>query len=139
MSGATRTLILRIGGVLLLLLGVLHLAVTPFIAQLVEQSATPDAIRWLMPPMLLNHVVVGILLLPLGALTLFAARDAATGARWAIVTTRVSALTVATFPPLIVLLMGARYTAVPFMIAVGIACVSAIILLAAAFWPAKER
>lgn len=138
MSRSARAVIFRIGGILLLLLGALHLAVTPFIAQLVEQSGTPDAARWLMPPMLLNHIVVGILLLPLGALTLFAARNAAAGAQWAIVTTRASALTVATFPPLILLLMGARYTAVPFMIAVGIACVAAVTLLAAAFWPARE-
>jgi hypothetical protein len=133
---AFRAVIFRIGGVLLLLLGVLHLAVTPFIAQLVEQAATPDAARWLMPPMLLNHIVVGVLLLPLGALTLFAARDAAADVRWAVVTSSASALTVATFPPLIVVLMGSRYTAVPFMIAVGIATAAAVILLVAAFWPA---
>jgi hypothetical protein len=67
-----RVLILRTGGGLLLLLGALHLAVTPLIVHLIERATSPEAGSWLAPPMLLNHVVVGILLFPLGGLTLYA-------------------------------------------------------------------
>ena len=138
MTSAVRVLILRAGGVLLLLLGGLHLAVTPHIASFIEGAATPEAARWLIPPMLLNHVIVGILLLPLGGLTLYAAPWAGAGAPWARMTTRATAVTVATFPPTIFLLMGSRYfAAVPFRVAVGIACAAAVVLLLAAFWPAK--
>jgi hypothetical protein len=137
MSAPLRLLVLRIGGVLLLILGVLHLAVTPLIAQLIDRAATLEGAAWLTPPMLLNHVVVGILLLPLGGLTLYAAPDATAGVRWAIVTTRAVALTVATFPPVILLLMGTEYLAArPFLVAVGVACAAAVTLLLAAFWPA---
>jgi hypothetical protein len=63
-----RVTILKLSGVLLVALGGLHLAVTPFMARMLRLSATPEAVDWIMPPMLLNHVVVGILLLPLGIL-----------------------------------------------------------------------
>ncbi len=139
MPSRVRVLILRTAGVLLLLLGGLHLAVTPLIARIVEGAATPDGSRWLTPPMLLNHIVVGILLLPLGTLTLYAAPHAGAGTRWAIVVARASALTVATFPPIILALMGRQYLAArPFLLAVGIACLAAVLLVLAAFWPAPS-
>src|SRR5262249_3406923 len=65
MSGIARRRILELGGVLLVVLGVLHLSVTPFISRFVRDSAAPGAAAWLEPPVLLDHVVVGILLLPL--------------------------------------------------------------------------
>lgn len=134
-----RVLILRAGGGLLVLLGAIHLAATPHIARFVEQAATPEAGPWLTPPMLLNHVVVGILLLPLGGLTLYAAPHAAVGARWALMTARVAALTVSILPLAVFFLMGTRYfEAWAFRVATGIACAAAAALLLAAFWPATR-
>jgi hypothetical protein len=130
-----RFLILRFGGVLLIVLGILHLAVTPLIAQFVWRGASPTAVGWLIPPMLLNHVVVGILLLPLGSLTVYAAPHAARGEHWALVVSRVIAATVATLPPTLFFLMGTAYDAVPFRWATGIVCAASVTLLAAAFWP----
>jgi hypothetical protein len=122
---------------LLVALGLLHLAVTPFIARLVRDNATAGAVDWLMPPMLLNHVVAGILLLALGGLTMYAAPHTVRGERWAVVVSRAAALTVTTLPPTLFLLMGTRYfSAVPFQAATGIVCAASITLLAAAFWPA---
>ena len=87
--------------------------------------------------MLLNHVVVGILLLPLGVLTIYAAPH---DASWAKIVTRVVALAVATLPATLVWLMGTRYfTAVPFQAATAIVCVASLTLLAAAFWPSAGR
>jgi len=132
-----RRIILRFSGVALCALGVLHLAVTPFIARMVQDDATPSAVDWLMPPMLLNHVVVGILLLPLGGLTCYAAPHAAAGARWALVTVRAIAVTMATLPPTLFFLMGTRYFgAVPFRIAAGLVTVASATLLVVALWPA---
>jgi hypothetical protein len=81
MSSRVRGLILRLAGILLIVLGGLHLAVTPQIQRLVQRGISPEAADWLTPPMLLNHVVVGILLLPLGALITYAAPHAAAGTR----------------------------------------------------------
>ena len=86
--------------------------------------------------MLLNHVVVGLLLLPLGVLTTYAASNAADGVRWAIVTVRTTALTVAALPITLFVLMGKSYFgAAPFVIATSIVCIATITLVLAAFWP----
>ena len=136
MSPKARQAILRLSGALLVVLGVLHLAVTPDIARLIEHSTLPALVPLLEPPMLLNHVIVGILLLPLGILTFYAAPFAARGERWALVVSRVTALTVAALPVTLFWLMGTRYFgAVPFVVAVVIVCGASVALLGAAFWP----
>src|SRR5438105_7657866 len=78
----TRLRLLRGASILLVLLGVVHLVATPHIATLVRHSASPDSARWLTPPMLLNHILVGVLLIPLGYLTAYAAPHAVSGASW---------------------------------------------------------
>lgn len=125
---------------MIVVLGVLHLAVTPFIARLITDNVTEAIALWLTPPMVLNHVVVGILLLPLGILTFYAAPSAIAGERWALIVTRVSAITVATLPLVLFLVMGSRYfSAIPFVVATIIVCVAALTLLTAAFWPNSGR
>jgi hypothetical protein len=136
MSAQLRKSILRFGGVMLIILGILHLAVTPFIARLISENVTETVAVWLTPPMLLNHVIVGILLLPLGILTFYAAPSAAAGERWALIVIRVIAITVATLPLVLSILMGAGYFgAIPFVVATIIVFIAALSLLAAAFWP----
>lgn len=140
MSTGVRKFILRFDGGMLVVLGALHLAVTPFIARLIKNNVTEAVSAWLTPPMLLNHVVVGILLLPLGIFTFYAAGSAVAGERWAMIVTRVSAITVAALPLVLFLLMGTRYfEATPFVVATIIVCAAAIMLLAAAFWPNSVR
>ena len=136
MSAQLRKSILRFGGVMLIILGILHLAVTPFIARLISENVTETVAVWLTPPMLLNHVIVGILLLPLGILTFYAAPSAVAGERWALIVIRVIAITVATLPLVLSILMGAKYFgAIPFVVATIIVFIAALSLLAAAFWP----
>ena len=139
MSARWRLHILRVGGILLVILGALHLAVTPVIADLVARGVSANAAGWLTPPMLLNHVLVGILLLPLGCLIAYAAPHTAAGARWALIVSRVIAVTVAALPPTLFLVMGTRYfDAVPFLIATGIICVASAAVMLAAFWPVRS-
>jgi hypothetical protein len=69
MSASTRVRLLRGSGVLLILLGIVHLAATSHIAMLIRHSASMDTADLLTPPMLLNHILVGLLLFPLGYLT----------------------------------------------------------------------
>jgi hypothetical protein len=131
-----RLIVLRLSGVFVVALGALHLVVTPHIAHLLRHGAAPGALDWLSPPMLLNHVVVGILLLPLGGLVYYAAPHAAAGERWAIVVTRTIAVAIATLPLVLFVLMGTRYFgALPFLLATGIVCVASGALLLAAFAP----
>ena len=131
----TRVRLLRGAGILLVTLGVVHLVATPHIATLVQHSATPDSARWLTPPMLLNHILVGVLLIPLGYLTAYAAPHAVSGASWAQVIVRTTALSVATLPVALFALMGTRYyfDAPLFVVGVAVTVIVAVTLLIVAF------
>src|ERR1700730_2444856 len=113
MSTSTRVRLLRGSGLLLLLLGIVHLVATPHIAALIRHSVSQGAADNLIPPMLLNHILVGLLLIPLGFLTFYAAPHSA---RWAQVIVRTIALTVATLPlPLLRFLACGSFDAPPFV------------------------
>ena len=88
----------------------------------------------LVPPMLLNHVLVGVLLLPLGWLILYAAGHSASRVAWAQVVVRTTAVTVATLPVILLALMGFRCFDAPLFV-LGAASVTAVAvaLLFAAF------
>jgi hypothetical protein len=137
-SPRIRGLVLRLGGAMLVALGMLHLAVTPIIHTFISQNVPSANVEWFAPPMLLNHVVVGILLIPLGILTYYGASSAVNGERWAMVIVRTSTVSVALLPVTLFLVMGTRYfNAVPFVVATFIVCIVSIVLLVAAFWPQK--
>src|SRR5438309_11210748 len=95
MSASTHTRIIRGSGVLLILLGIVHLVATPHISSFIRHSASAEAAGELIPPMLLNHVLVGVLLFPLGWLMLYAAPDWVAGVALATIVPRTSAVTVA--------------------------------------------
>jgi hypothetical protein len=132
---STRLRLLRGAGILLVMLGVVHLIATPHIAALVRGSASPASARWLMPPMLLNHILVGVLLIPLGYLTAYAAPHAVSGASWAQVVVRTTALSVATLPVTLFALMGTRYyfDAPLFVLGAALTVVVAVTLFVVAF------
>ena len=134
MSASTHTGILRSSGVLLILLGIVHLVATPHIASLIRHSTLVEAANMLVPPMLLNHVLVGVLLLPLGWLMLYAARHSAARVAWAQVVVRTTAVTVATLPVTLLALMGFRYFDAPlFVLGAALVSAAAVALLLAAF------
>ena len=134
MSPSTHVRLLRASGVLLLLLGIVHLAATPHISTLIRHSASSGAADRLTPPMLLNHVLVGVLLLPLGYLTLYAAPHSAAGVAWAQVLVRTTAITVAALPLTLLALMGVRYFDAPlFVLGSALVVAAAVTLLVVAF------
>lgn len=119
---------------LLILLGIVHLVATPHIASLIRHSTSVEAASTLVPPMLLNHVLVGVLLLPLGWLMLYAAGHSAARVAWAQVVVRTTAVTVATLPVTLLALMGFRYFGAPlFVLGAVLVTAAAVALLFAAF------
>ena len=134
-SESTRIRLLKWSGVLLLFLGIVHLVATPHIATFIRLTARPGAADMLIPPMLLNHILVGLLLFPLGFLTIYAAPHSAP---WARMIVRATALTVATLPLTLLALMGLRYFEAPlFVVGFLIVVAASVTLLLAAF--AKPR
>ena len=116
---------------LLLLLGIVHLVATPHIATLIRHSTSQGAADTLIPPMLLNHILVGLLLIPLGYLTIYAAPHSD---RWAQMIVRITALTVATLPLTLLWLMGVRYFDAPlFVVGFLLVVAASVTLLLTAF------
>jgi hypothetical protein len=140
MSSSTHGRLLRASGVLLALLGIVHLLATPHISSLIRHSTSADKANLLIPPMLLNHVLVGVLLLPLGYLTLYAAPHSAAGVAWAQVVVRTTAVTVASLPVTLLALMGVRYFDAPlFVLGAALVVAAAITLLFVAFSRPRDR
>src|SRR3979411_3030282 len=140
MSATTRVRLLRGSGLLLILLGIVHLVATPHIATLIRHSTSASTADELTPPMLLNHILVGLLLFPLGYLTFSAAPYAAAGHAWAQVIVRATALTVAALPVTLLALMGLRYFDAPlFVLGAALVVIASATLLLAAFSGSRDK
>ena len=140
MSSSTHVRLLRGSGALLVLLGIVHLAATPHISSLIRHSTSAGGANRLIPPMLLNHVLVGVLLLPLGYLTFYAAPHSAARVAWAQIVVRTTAVTVATLPMTLLALMGVRYFDAPlFVFGAALVVAAAVTLLLAAFSRPRDR
>ena len=58
--------ILSVTGVLLLIAAAIHLIVTPTLKRVIlDRTLTPEQLLIVSPPFLLNHLVMGILLIPI--------------------------------------------------------------------------
>ncbi len=114
-------------GALLLAVAAIHLLVTPLFARFVARAVPPGSWLIIGPPSLLNHVVVGILLIPAGAAALFVAPELAN--RRARRLAWVTALSVAALPVcLLVLMSGDAYTAVAFRTAEALVTLVGVVL-----------
>jgi hypothetical protein len=123
--------ILKIDGVLLLVVAVIHLAATPLALNFISSQSTPDAWAQIKPPFLLSFVVVGILLVPLGLSTYFCASSLRRGETWARTICSINAISVLMLPLALILTMPATYfRAIPFLIAAMLVCIVAISMAA---------
>ena len=129
--------ITSVTGSLLLIVAAIHLLVTPVLkSTFLDRALTAQELRIVSPPFLLNHIVVGILLIALGFITLYTAPGIRAGERWAWVVNLAIGLTILSLPVVLVLVMRAEYfRALPFVIAtalitiVGITMTAALILV----------
>jgi hypothetical protein len=123
---------LRAEGFLLIALGLVHLVATPHIAGLLKGSS-PAVYRRAVGPMVLNHVLVGILLLPLGYTTWLAARGAERGEVWARRLLIVNSVVTCALPLSVIVFMRQPeyYTAPLFLCGVGLVAIISVLMIAA--------
>src|SRR6267378_281871 len=129
--------IISLTGSLLLIVAAIHLLVTPVLKRaILDRVLMPQELRLISPPFLLNHIVVGILLIPLGFIALYTASGIRAGERWAWVINLAIGITILSLPVVLVLVMRAEsFRAVPFLVAaalitiVGITMTAALILV----------
>lgn len=115
-------------GLLLVVLGLVHSAATPHLPQLLGDSSS-EVYQRAVGPMLLNHVLMGILLLPLGYTTWLAAAAQNRNATWARRVLVTNGIVLLTFPGAIAVFMRRPeyYTAPLFL--TGVSLVTIISLL----------
>jgi len=107
MSPSTSRRYLQAVGGLLIALGIVHLAATPHIPDLLRGSPLVVYER-AVGPTLLNHVLVGILLVPLGFTTWLAAVASECGELWALQIVVTNTIVVFTLPLSIAALLRRR-------------------------------
>jgi hypothetical protein len=125
--------IISVTGSLLLIVAAIHLLVTPVLKRsFLDRVLTPQELEVVSPPFLLNHIVVGILLIPLGFIAIYTASGIRAGERQAWVINLAIGLTILSLPVVLILVMRAEYLrAVPFLIAVVLITIVGITMTAA--------
>jgi hypothetical protein len=85
--------------------------------------------------MLLNHVLVGVLLIPLGYLAFYAAPHSVCGSPWAQTIVRTVSISAASLPIAVFYFMGKPYflDAPLFVLGVSLTVAAVLVLLVAAF------
>lgn len=134
MSRRRAVQLLRAVGALLITLGFVHLVATPHIPLLLRGSPRP-VYQQAVGPTLLNHVLVGILLLPLGYTTWLAAGAAESREVWAKRVLLVNTLVVFSLPVAVAVLMRRPeyYRAPLFLTGVGLVAMISL-FMATAVW-----
>jgi hypothetical protein len=125
---------LRSVSVLLVVLGVVHTIATPHIRDLLGDSSS-EVYQRAVGPTLLNHVLMGILLLPLGYTTWLAAAAQNRNAAWARRVLMVNGIVLLTLPASIAVFMRRPeyYTAPLFLAGVSLVTVISVLTIAAAW------
>jgi len=132
------SIVLAICGVTLIVVAIIHLWISPELYSWFGRSVR-NALPVLGPPFLLNHVVVGVLLFPLGINTLIASFGVRVGDRRAWCIACVNSVAVGVLPLLLVAIMrGPDYNAVPFRVAEALVTFAAFGMLAAVLLARKH-
>ena len=133
------TKVLRAVGMLLTILGVVHLAATKHMPSLLNGSP-PAVYEQAVGPTLLNHVLVGILLLPLGYTTWLAAEACGRSEAWAKRVLVANTLAVFALPVCVAIFMHRAefYTSPLFLTGVGLATMTALLMGAATVSALRE-
>jgi hypothetical protein len=131
--------ILRVEGILLLVVAAIHLLVIPELRSLFVRLLSPKAFEFVWSPFLLNHAVVGILLVPLGLSTMYCASGVRSGERWSWRVGMTNALTILSLPVVLVAVMERRYfSALPFLIATIVITVVGLSMIWPMIWVRSE-
>jgi hypothetical protein len=130
-SAASTTPLILFGGVGVALLAVsaIHFAVTPMLLSTVlDGHVDAGAARMVRASFLLNHLVVGVLLVPVGLSTALVARGIARGDPLARRIGWVNTASVAALPVVVAAVMGRAevLSGGPFTLAVGLVCAAAL-------------
>jgi len=131
--------ILVVEGILLLVVATIHMLVIPLLRGVFARLLTRGDFGFVWPPFLLNHAVVGILLIPLGLSTLYCASGIKAGQRWSWRVGITNALTILSLPVALVLIMERHYfSALPFLVATILITAVGLSMIWPLLWVRRE-
>ena len=127
-------------GILLILLGIIHLIATPFLIGWSSRQLRSDHASLVIAAMRLNHILVGILLLPLGVSTFWSGK--AIEQSWALRLAPMNAIILLCLPILLVTTMPLESLDAPLFrlaILVLIAACLVQLLALAGVWRSRQK
>ena len=128
-------------GVALLVVAAIHLAITPLLRRAILLNVlSADQLGIIEGPFLLNHVVVGILLVPLGLTTIYAAKALRAGAEWAWMVAALNGVGMVGMP--VALLAFANFSSMnapAFLVAASLVTLAAVSTLIVLWWARPRR
>ena len=131
--------ILRVEGFLLLVVAGIHMAAIPVLRYAFASALPEEGFQFVFPPFLLDHIVAGILLVPLGVSTIYSASGIRQGQRWAWMIGTINAVAVLTLPIVLVVVMDPAYFhATPFLIASILITLVGLSMLWPLLWARRE-
>jgi len=125
--------IISVTGVLLLIAAAIHLIVTPTLKRVIlDRVLTAEELLIVSPPFLLNHIVMGILLIPIGFITIYCASGIRAGERWAWVISLANGLTILSLPVVLGLVMRPEhFRSIAFLIGASLITIVGITMTVA--------
>jgi hypothetical protein len=136
----TVSLVMLVDGVLLIVLGFLHLVATPLVRLSLAGELTVGTFSGQSAPSLFNHIFIGVLLIPFGLSTLYSAAGVRAGQRWARGIAIVNALGVLAVPFVVAAVGGIENFSSPvsMMAAVLITVIGLSMFLPLLWLPARR-
>ena len=132
--------VISVTGVLLLIAAAIHLLVTPTLKRVIlDRVLTPEELLIVSPPFLLNHIVMGILLIPIGFVTIYCASGIRAGERWAWVISLANGLTILSLPIVLGLVMRPEhFRSIAFLIGASLITIVGITMTVALIWVRRD-
>ncbi len=130
----------RVLGALVVAVALLHLYATVLIQDhVLARIANPDLRAFVSSGYLLDHVLVGIFMLPMGFLMWWSAPALRQGRHWALVVNLSFSLAIVTTPVVIGWLMvGPEYRSIAFSAAAAAMAVTGVVACALLFWARRD-
>ena len=128
-------------GAAMLVVAAIHLAITPILRRVILVNVlAPRELGIVEGPFLLNHVVVGILLIPLGLTTIYAAAALRAGAEWAWMVAVLNAVGMLGMPlALLAFTRVSSMNAPPFLVAASLVTLAAVSTVIVLWWARPRR
>ena len=128
--------VISLTGVLLLIVAAIHLVVTPILKRVIlDRVLTPEQLLIVSPPFLLNHIVMGILLIPIGFTTIYCASGIRAGERWAWAISLANGLTILSLPIVLGLVMRPEhFRSIAFLTGASLIMIVGITMTGVLIW-----